>query len=101
MKFKQLSFFLLALVFLQGMLVTQASADAKPEVVFETSKGSFTLELYPDKAPLTVANFLAYVDEGFYDNTIFHRVPYLTLSYRAAAFESGMKYKETREAGKE
>ncbi len=43
-------------------------------VRFETSVGGFTLELDADKAPLSVANFLAYVDEGFYDGLIFHRV---------------------------
>jgi cyclophilin family peptidyl-prolyl cis-trans isomerase len=36
--------------------------------------GNFTIEVYPDKTPITAANFLQYVDEGFYDNTIFHRV---------------------------
>jgi len=46
----------------------------KPVVVLDTSAGAITLELYPDKAPITVANFLKYVDEGFYDNLIFHRV---------------------------
>jgi len=45
-----------------------------PVVVFETSLGSFDLELYQDKAPLTVQNFLQYVNDKFYDNTIFHRV---------------------------
>ncbi len=50
------------------------SADAKPKVALETSKGRIVLELFPDKAPKTVANFLAYVDSGFYDETIFHRV---------------------------
>jgi thiol:disulfide interchange protein DsbA len=96
MKFIRPSFFLLTLVFLQGLFVTQASADTKPEVVFETSKGSFTLELDPARAPLTVANFLAYVDEGFYDNTIFHRVvPDFVI--QGGGFESGMKPKETRE----
>lgn len=45
-----------------------------PQVLIETSKGSFVIELYPDKAPKTVENFLRYVNEGFYDNTIFHRV---------------------------
>jgi len=40
----------------------------------ETSKGKIIIELYPDKAPKTVENFLAYVDSGFYDGTIFHRV---------------------------
>jgi len=93
MKFKQRSFFLLALVFLQGLLVSQANASTKPEVVFETSMGSFTLELYPDKAPKTVANFLAYVDDGFYDNTIFHRViPDFVI--QGGGFETGMKYRK-------
>ncbi|MFT6997845.1 MAG: peptidyl-prolyl cis-trans isomerase B (cyclophilin B) [Cryomorphaceae bacterium] len=43
-------------------------------VVIETNKGNFSLELDPNKAPITVANFMAYVDAGFYDNTVFHRV---------------------------
>ncbi|MDR0816631.1 MAG: peptidyl-prolyl cis-trans isomerase [Desulfovibrio sp.] len=43
-------------------------------VLLETSSGDVLLELYPDKTPKTVANFLQYVDEGFYKNTIFHRV---------------------------
>ena len=45
-----------------------------PMVLIETSSGDILVELYPDKAPDTVANFLRYVDEGFYKNTIFHRV---------------------------
>lgn len=45
-----------------------------PVVVMETSKGTMKIELYPDKAPETVANFLRYVDDGFFDGTIFHRV---------------------------
>lgn len=95
MMFKRQSFFLLILVFLQGFLATQAIAVKKPEVIIETSKGSFTIELHPDKAPLTVASFLAYVDEGFYDNTIFHRViPDFVI--QGGGFESGMKPKETR-----
>ncbi|MGB6035983.1 MAG: peptidylprolyl isomerase, partial [Cryomorphaceae bacterium] len=43
-------------------------------VVIETNKGNISLELDPNKAPITVANFMAYVDAGFYDNTVFHRV---------------------------
>jgi len=50
-----------------------AAADS-PRVILETNKGNIVLELYPDKAPKTVANFLQYVQEGFYANTIFHRV---------------------------
>ena len=45
-----------------------------PLVKLETSMGDITLELYPDKAPATVANFLEYVKAGFYNGTIFHRV---------------------------
>lgn len=51
-----------------------AKASANPQVIMETSKGRIVIELNPDKAPVTVANFLSYVNEGFYDGTIFHRV---------------------------
>ncbi len=43
-------------------------------VTFKTNFGDITLELFEDKAPKTVENFLSYVKDGFYDNTIFHRV---------------------------
>jgi cyclophilin family peptidyl-prolyl cis-trans isomerase len=46
----------------------------KPVVVIETSMGTIKAELYPDKAPVTVKNFLQYVDDHFYDNTLIHRV---------------------------
>lgn len=46
----------------------------RPLVLLETTLGPITLELFPDKAPVTVANFLTYVKEGFYDGLIFHRV---------------------------
>lgn len=45
-----------------------------PSVIFTTSKGAFTVELYPDEAPISVENFLKYVDDEFFDGTIFHRV---------------------------
>lgn len=45
-----------------------------PQILIETSLGQITLELFPEKAPLTVENFLKYTQEGFYDGTIFHRV---------------------------
>jgi cyclophilin family peptidyl-prolyl cis-trans isomerase len=53
--------------------MTQAAAK-NPQVILETSLGSIKLELFPDKAPMTVANFLTYVREGFYDGLIFHRI---------------------------
>ena len=52
----------------------QTDADANPQVRIRTNAGDITVELYPDEAPLTVANFLSYVDSGFYAGTVFHRV---------------------------
>ena len=52
--------------------VTQA--ETAPQVKFATSSGDFVVEVYPDKAPKTVANFLQYVRDKHYDGTIFHRV---------------------------
>ena len=45
-----------------------------PHVLLETSEGDILIELFPEKAPKTVANFLHYVDQEHYDNTVFHRV---------------------------
>jgi cyclophilin family peptidyl-prolyl cis-trans isomerase len=57
------------------LLFVSLNAFAKsPVVVVETNMGSFEVELNEEKAPLTVANFLSYVDDKFYDGTIFHRV---------------------------
>ena len=50
------------------------ATDVYPVVEMRTNAGTLTLELYPDKAPKTVDNFLHYVRVGFYDGTIFHRV---------------------------
>jgi len=47
---------------------------SNPHIKFETSLGDFTAELYQDKAPKSVENFVSYVESGFYDGTIFHRV---------------------------
>ncbi|WP_093447824.1 peptidylprolyl isomerase [Thiomicrospira sp. ALE5] len=52
---------------------TAAKAD-NPKVLVETNLGSMIIELYPNEAPITVANFLEYAKDGFYDGTIFHRV---------------------------
>ena len=51
-----------------------ATAKGNPMVLISTSQGDIKVELYADKAPETVKNFLAYVNAGYYDNTIFHRV---------------------------
>jgi len=71
MNFKKLllSFAALALTF-----HIQLAHAANPKVKMETSKGAMIVELFPDKAPVSVANFLCYVNAGAYDGTIFHRV---------------------------
>jgi cyclophilin family peptidyl-prolyl cis-trans isomerase len=51
-----------------------AAVQTNPIVVLKTSRGEIDIELYPDKAPITVANFLQYVKSGHYNGTIFHRV---------------------------
>ena len=55
-------------------LAATPAAPAAPKVIFATSEGDFVIEVYPDKAPKTVENFLQYVKEKHYDGTIFHRV---------------------------
>ncbi len=61
----------------------------------ETTLGNFTIELYEREAPITVANFLAYVDEGFYDGTIYHRiVPGFVI--QGGGFTEDMDQKRTR-----
>ncbi len=57
-----------------SLLATPALAQANPKVRLNTSAGDIVLELYPEKAPKTVENFLQYVREQHYDGTIFHRV---------------------------
>ncbi|HEX5057691.1 MAG TPA: peptidylprolyl isomerase [Gammaproteobacteria bacterium] len=68
-------FFRLPAFFLLLSLAPAHGMAAQPvQVQMQTNYGNITLELYPDKAPQTVANFLHYVDSGFYEKTIFHRV---------------------------
>lgn len=57
-----------------ALLAAFGAGAANPHVELATSMGRITLELYPDKAPQTVDNFLQYVKAGFYDGTVFHRV---------------------------
>ena len=77
-KLRRLSVFL-ALAVAAGSVMTdqtetQADEGASPLVTFETTHGSFAVALEPDSAPKTVENFLAYVRDGHYDGTIFHRI---------------------------
>ena len=54
--------------------VSVALQAANPQVLLKTSKGDITIELFQDQAPVSAKNFLSYVDEKFYDGTVFHRV---------------------------
>lgn len=62
------------ITFMLLMWLASGSLFAATLVEMKTNQGTIQIELYPEKAPKTVENFLAYVDRGFYDGTIFHRV---------------------------
>ncbi len=72
-----------------------ANAQASPQVLMKTSMGEITIELYPEKAPITVANFLAYVKSGHYDKTIFHRV-ILNFMIQGGGFTKDLAQKPTK-----
>ncbi|WP_455204560.1 peptidylprolyl isomerase [Kaarinaea lacus] len=69
---KTITFFSLILVMFFSQ--TSFAADPAPRVLLQTNMGNITLELNSEKAPASVANFLSYVNEGFYNGTVFHRV---------------------------
>ena len=89
---RRIAFLMISLVYL---LAGTAFAADNPKVTMETSLGKITLELYPEKAPVTVANFLSYVDEGFYNGTIFHRV-IRGFMIQGGGFTESMQEKPTR-----
>ncbi len=63
-----------ALTVALATITASVPAKGNPMVMISTSLGDIKIELYPEKAPETVKNFLAYVNAGYYDNTVFHRV---------------------------
>ena len=65
---------ILSLLICLGASDVVTAESANPQVVMDTSMGEIVVELFPEESPVTVANFLEYTDEGFYDETIFHRV---------------------------
>jgi len=83
---------LLLLVFLAAAV---CSAAAPPRVALDTTMGKIVIELYPDKAPKTVANFIKYVKSGQYDGTIFHRV-IPDFMVQGGGFTAGMVEKPTK-----
>jgi peptidyl-prolyl cis-trans isomerase A (cyclophilin A) len=77
------------------LLAGTAFAQAAPRVKFATTVGDFTVELYPDKAPKTVENFLQYVKDKHYDGTIFHRV-IGNFMVQGGGFDTSYVQKKTR-----
>jgi cyclophilin family peptidyl-prolyl cis-trans isomerase len=77
------------------LLSAQFAWAQNPRVEVKTGSGTFVLELYPDKAPKTVANFLRYVADGAYNGTIFHRV-IDGFMIQGGGFDPGMKQRATR-----
>ena len=87
----------IAAVVLAGfsLVCIPAFAQAAPKVKFVTSEGEFVVEVYPDKAPKTVANFLQYVKDKHYDSTIFHRV-ISSFMVQGGGFDASYVQKPTR-----
>jgi cyclophilin family peptidyl-prolyl cis-trans isomerase len=81
--------------FLLCLFVLNSSFAAHPVLTMETSHGAIEIELFEDKAPNTVANFLKYVDDKFYDGTIFHRV-INGFMIQGGGFSQNMAEKSTR-----
>jgi len=78
------------------LLASMQTLAQDPEVIIRTNYGDITVKLYPERAPVTVENFLGYVDSGFYSGTIFHRViPGFMI--QGGGFNSRMQEKPTGE----
>jgi len=89
---------LLLLMLLVACTTTQSGDDTmtnNPKVVLETTKGNIEIELYQHEAPISTENFLAYVNEGYYDGLIFHRV-IDGFMIQGGGFSKDMVQKETK-----
>ncbi len=71
------------------------SEEKNPQVLMETSMGNITIELFKEKAPISVRNFLSYVKEGFYDGLIFHRV-IANFMVQGGGMDENMQPKKTK-----
>ena len=90
---------LLAATLSISMSVAWAQSDdpvENPRVLMKTTDGDITIELFADKSPITVENFLRYVDDGHYDGTVFHRV-ISNFMIQGGGFDAELKEKPTRD----
>src|SRR5436190_8586198 len=92
---KPFGLLLSAVVVLTGLIGSASGQDKNPVVVMDTSLGKITIELFADKAPITVKNFLQYTDDKHYDGTIFHRV-IADFMIQGGGMEQGLREKKTR-----
>jgi|TARA_B100001059_G_scaffold103480_1_gene103338 cyclophilin family peptidyl-prolyl cis-trans isomerase len=84
-------------LFAISMAVTAAEDSVdNPRVIIKTTDGDIVIELYAEKSPVTVENFLQYVDAGYYNNTVFHRV-ISNFMIQGGGFSTEMKEKPTRD----
>ncbi|MRR51071.1 MAG: peptidyl-prolyl cis-trans isomerase [Rhodocyclaceae bacterium] len=83
------------LLALATLLIALPALAANPKVELKTNQGVIVIELYPEKAPSSVNNFLQYVKDGFYAGTVFHRVMD-GFMIQGGGFDSAMKQKDTR-----
>jgi peptidyl-prolyl cis-trans isomerase A (cyclophilin A) len=94
-KIFQLALFWLAAAPLFAQEGAQEGAkEALPQVRFETNRGSFDVELYPERAPITVSNFLSLIEAKFYDDMIFHRV-IAGFMIQTGGFDKNLRYRDT------
>lgn len=91
---RRFGLFTIALGLMTALLGTAWGQEKNPVVVLDTSLGKISVVLYKDKAPITVKNFLKYVDEKHYDGTIFHRV-IPDFMVQGGGMEPGLKEKKT------
>ncbi len=93
---KAISIFSIFMCFFLAILGNTAMSETNPKVQFETTKGNIVIELDAEKAPKTVENFLTYVNSGFYDGTIFHRV-IPSFMIQGGGFDADMQQKPTND----
>ena len=89
---------MLAIILSAAMSAAYAGSDdsaENPRVLMKTTDGDITIELYADKSPITVENFLRYADDGHYDGTVFHRV-ISNFMIQGGGFDAELREKETR-----
>ena len=86
----------IAFIYFLVSFLNNVMGDKMKTVVMQTNKGEIEIELYEDKAPISVENFLLYVESGFFEGTIFHRV-IPGFMVQCGGFTEGLDKKETRE----